>query len=430
MKEISLRTLSKYSSQRSKNMIHLKHERGEDVKRLVCIVLTVLLFGGCTLSQPTDSTHPQSTTPTDTTAAYDGAWAYEQLSATQQKNYAAVYTAVVDGFKTDSTVTLSADGTEQRGIAITLPHPLVDEGALSQLYNAFMQDNPSFFHIGGVYGYGGRQHGDERQFTSIKLTYTMSAAERIAAKTVLEQKVQTILDVIEDTDTSYDTELKLHDALCAAVTYHDVAANSPKPMDTYPSAFTAYGALVEGKAVCEGYARAMQYLLQCADIPATVVSGKDMQGNAHMWNAVRLDKELYHLDATWDDSNAVVTYSYFNLNTEELAMSHHIDNTSLGLETSTATAQNYYQKNGTYLDTLQLEDIADVVAETLASGEETVHLRFSKTAFDNALLFVRSSSWFIETVNAYLPEAAEPFTALTVLCDEKQRTVTICKKTS
>jgi hypothetical protein len=102
----------------------------------------------------------------------------------------------------------------------------------------------------------------------------------------------------------------------------------------------------------------------------------------------------------------------------------------LGLETTDATAQNYHRKNGTYMDTLQLEDIADVIAEILAKGENTVHLRFSKEAFDNALLFVRSSSWLIETVNAYLPEDTEPLTSLMVLCDEKQRTVTICKKTS
>lgn len=250
------------------------------MKRLLCVLLlVVLLCGGCTL--PTGTAHPHTTSPTDAvTIPHDNAWAYFQLSSGQQQNYDAVYTAVVDGFENETTVTLSADGKEERGIAVTLPNPLVDETELSELYNAVMQDHPSFFHVGGVYGYGGRQHGDERQFTSLKLTYTMSVEERVASRAALEQKVQAILDTVEESDTAYDIELKLHDALCATCTYNDEAAASSQPLDTYPSAFTAYGALVEGKAVCEGYARAMQYLLQRADIPATVVSGKI--GRAHV----------------------------------------------------------------------------------------------------------------------------------------------------
>ena len=40
--------------------------------------------------------------------------------------------------------------------------------------------------------------------------------------------------------------------------YHQEAADSKDPYTEYPDAFSAYGALVKGAAVCEGYARAMQ----------------------------------------------------------------------------------------------------------------------------------------------------------------------------
>ncbi len=405
------------------------------MKRLFCVLLCVVLFSGCTLPQPTTPTHPH-TSPTDTRPVHNDAWAYDCLSAAQQENYDAVYTAVADGFATDSVVTLSHHGEQgeevndtSAGIAVTLPHPLSTQEEVSQLYDAFMQDNPAFFHVGSVYGYTGRQHGDEQRFTALNLTYTMTAEERVKAREQLEEKAREIVGTVTATDTPYDIERKLHDALSATCTYHRTAAENREPLKSFPSAFTAYGALVEGEAVCEGYARAMQYLLQSAGIPATVVSGRDTDDNAHMWNAVRLGDEMYYLDVTWDDSTEPMTYSYFNLNTEEMMRCYRVDSGMLGLENSTATVQNFYHRDGKYLDTLRLEEIASVIAEIVAE-DGTAHLRFSEAAFSNALLFVRSSSWLVETVNAFLPETAEPIPALTVVCDEKQRTVTICKKIS
>lgn len=61
---------------------------------------------------------------------------------------------------------------------------------------------------------------------------------------------------------------------------------------------TAYGSLVEGKAVCAGYSRAFQYLLQKAGIKAWYVTGYGLnpttgETERHGWNLIFLDGKCY-----------------------------------------------------------------------------------------------------------------------------------------
>lgn len=64
---------------------------------------------------------------------------------------------------------------------------------------------------------------------------------------------------------------------------------------------TAYGALIEGKAVCDGYAEAFLLLCNAADIPCLLVSGT-AEGIPHAWNLVFADGHWYHTDCTWSDT--------------------------------------------------------------------------------------------------------------------------------
>lgn len=61
---------------------------------------------------------------------------------------------------------------------------------------------------------------------------------------------------------------------------------------------TAYGALVNGIAVCQGYAMAYMYLLDRLGIENYYCSSEDLN---HAWNIVYVDGVAYHVDVTWDD---------------------------------------------------------------------------------------------------------------------------------
>lgn len=68
---------------------------------------------------------------------------------------------------------------------------------------------------------------------------------------------------------------------------------------------TAYGALVKGESLCEGYARAVKSVMDRLDIPCVlVVGGYQVTSDKiepHMWNYVQIDNEWFGLDATMDD---------------------------------------------------------------------------------------------------------------------------------
>ena len=67
-----------------------------------------------------------------------------------------------------------------------------------------------------------------------------------------------------------------------------------------------YGLLIEKNAVCEGYAKAFQYLLDLLDIPNIIVYGEGInsknESEYHSWNYVQMDNgKWYAVDTTWDD---------------------------------------------------------------------------------------------------------------------------------
>ena len=69
--------------------------------------------------------------------------------------------------------------------------------------------------------------------------------------------------------------------------------------------YSIYGALTQGKAVCEGYARSFKYIMDELEIPCVLVSGTATNSNgiteAHAWNYVLLNGDWYAIDVTWDD---------------------------------------------------------------------------------------------------------------------------------
>lgn len=70
--------------------------------------------------------------------------------------------------------------------------------------------------------------------------------------------------------------------------------------DTSYKAYTAYEALVNRSAVCQGYALLTYQLLKEAGIENHFVTGTG-DGQPHAWNLVKIENKWYHLDTTFDD---------------------------------------------------------------------------------------------------------------------------------
>ena len=97
--------------------------------------------------------------------------------------------------------------------------------------------------------------------------------------------------------SNYNKILQVHDTLIDMIEYDT----------TYSRANThnIYGALIEKKVVCEGYAKAFKYIMDSLNIPCILVGGTATNSNgnteSHMWNYVQIDGVWYGVDPTWDD---------------------------------------------------------------------------------------------------------------------------------
>ena len=72
----------------------------------------------------------------------------------------------------------------------------------------------------------------------------------------MDTALKAVLKKAPKGSSEFERELYLHDQLISLVEYHDEAEDHSSE---YPMAFSAYGALVDGKAVCEGYSRLCSY---------------------------------------------------------------------------------------------------------------------------------------------------------------------------
>lgn len=84
-----------------------------------------------------------------------------------------------------------------------------------------------------------------------------------------------------------------------------------------------YGGLIEGKAICAGYALILNEALKYVGIKSQYVRGQD-EKNGHAWNQVQIDGKWYNADPTWDSDEILFFGKYENmlLDDEEFNKTH------------------------------------------------------------------------------------------------------------
>lgn len=199
-----------------------------------------------------------------------------------------------------------------------MPHFTVEGSSLAEqdirkVLAAFQEDHPEIFWIASVFGYTYSEQG-----TIVELYSPISPAACKEGMVAIQQALREACAVLQSGMPEFERELALHDWLLRRVTYDEQTAQDLARWQ----AFTAYGALAEGSAVCEGYARAMQLLLSFANMPCRLVNGSGVDG-LHMWNLVQVEGSWYHLDPTWNDGNAAA-YQYFNLTDAGIQYDHTV----------------------------------------------------------------------------------------------------------
>ncbi|HDR4568135.1 S-layer homology domain-containing protein [Bacillus paranthracis] len=199
---------------------------------------------------------------------------------------------------------------------ITLPYKTTNSNTkevMNTLFNAYKEvasKNEYTNNNRSNVSYGLSGSPGNYTFT-LKITYRETKEQ---TEYVMKQAKAIVSSITQVGMDDHEKVKAIHDYVVKHVSY-----------DTSYKAYTAYEALVNRSAVCQGYALLTYQLLKEAGIENHFVVGTG-DGQPHAWNLVKIENKWYHLDTTFDDplpdEQGRVTYSYFNLSDEQIARNH------------------------------------------------------------------------------------------------------------
>ncbi len=305
-------------------------------------VLTPRVIGAGEYGKPYVPTTPDRTTDGSVPYFY-----YARLSLERQ----ALYDAMLDGIR-DFAEVIPAEGG-------------VTSADVDTVSECIAFDHPELFwyKIAQLRG------------SEIRFWYGATATEAEEIRRRIDEVVPKYLDGITDAMSAYDVALRMHVKLISSVDYDTVSLNREKAaggpkLEEIDRLRSIYGVFLDGKAVCEGYARALQYLLQkcgveCAEAAGNIIKDTGELGGGHAWNIIKIDGDYYYIDTTWDDSsNTVQTvksndlgFDYFCITEEELLRTRDLKMCPLEMPKCEATKANYFYHNGYVLETYDLNKI-------------------------------------------------------------------------
>lgn len=166
--------------------------------------------------------------------------------------------------------------------------------------DSMRRDKPEVFWISlGSYVIewtGNRESGEGELIVHIGYSYSASEVS------FMEEKMEQVIDeVLKDAPLDPAQAVTyFHDWIVTNTIYASDLTDDSSSMQGYEYGFNIDGVFLKGRAVCEGYSKALKLLCDRAGIPCKSVFGV-ANGENHSWNYVQLDDQWYLVDATWDD---------------------------------------------------------------------------------------------------------------------------------
>ncbi|MDD6401826.1 MAG: transglutaminase-like domain-containing protein [Lachnospiraceae bacterium] len=239
-----------------------------------------------------------------------------------------------------------------------------------QLQDAFLEayyQNPLIL---GINGYNTLSNNDY-----IAISYDYTEEEQAQMQKEIRAKVAEIsASIITDGMTDEEKEIAINEYLCSHIEYDydaldDASNNNYRTVsDKFRNSFNAYGALVEGKCVCQGYAAAFKLLADAAGLESIMVTGM-LEGEVpHAWNKVKINDVWCVIDTTNNDSEFVAN-ALFNV-PDEVSSKVLVEDDKYMLDSYIANYENkaanyeYYHLTNNYYDIAQAgEEIANKLKE-------------------------------------------------------------------
>ncbi|MBP5303577.1 MAG: hypothetical protein J6Z00_01625 [Clostridia bacterium] len=341
---------------------------------------------------------------------------YFALTADERTAYTAIVNAIEDGKYTPATVTIS--GHQVNGLHVDMnPNSdnaiTVDE--LDRVMEAIQCDQVEFFFMKSHYGYNYVTINGKDYCSGLNIEFNMSQSDVAAAETRLANVIQVIVNEAPKNDV-FACEKYLHDKICAMCDYDYDTAHGTSQASAL--AYSAYGALIRGKAVCTGYTLAMQLLCNYVNIPCYHIRGI-AQGGDHMWNIIYLTGYPYFLDVTWDDDeDSGPLYSYFNV-TDEILDYRQITQEFPSAPQCSATEYNYFVYNQCYTSTNAPTFAAKLMAKAIKSGKNSISMKTTASGITAIKNWLNDGYKVYDDVNALLSGSGKSMNGISYILDEE-----------
>lgn len=310
------------------------------------------------------------TGPIERKAGNVRAFAYETLTDDGKKAYDILLDAIVNFVPevTEFGVQLTDEEMKKISKYIQIDHPEI-----------------FWFNFGAVYYF----NESDRIVSRVELKYCMTKEEADRRQKEIEDSLCDFMQSIDAGMSDYEVALRVYENIIKAVDYDTIGLEKQKATEldcTVPDDLRSiYGVFVNKKAVCAGYAKAMQYLMNALGLECTYVTSE-----THAWNLLKLEGDYYHLDVTWGDSSdtkkdksvsQAIGYDCFCITTKEaLALKEHEPEKDLEIPECTAVKCNYHRRSGLYFDSYEESAIRFKVCEFIDKGIYSLSFKCADSA--------------------------------------------------
>ena len=258
----------------------------------------------------------------------------------------------------------------------------IDTELIDKAFKCVMLDHPEIFHITG-YSITKYTRGSAVEKITLSGTYTMDSEQEKQKQLAIDAYADSCLAGMPEGADEYEKVKYIYECLIQNTEYD---LNAPENQNIL-------SVFLEGKSVCQGYAKATQYLLNRVGVFCTLVEGSVKGREAHVWNLVRVNGDYYYVDTTWGDASYNLTseggepsvqvpeinYDYLCV-PETMIAETHVINETVPLPQCTSMRDNYYVREGIYFESVNKEQLNEAFANAYAHNDGSVRLKCSNEA--------------------------------------------------